>query len=578
MSSDEPTPTVPRAVSPALEQTAEHISAEDTGSRPTEGSGADLNRTVPRPSSATPAASETANRTPADVARLEERVRSADTIPGYAVLSTLGKGGMGVVYKARHLKLNRVVALKTMLGEERSSRADLLRFLAEAEAVAAIKHPNVVEVYDYGDTNGRPFMALEFLSGGSLADHLSRKQNAGGGLTAAPDTARPHAQIARGVAAAHAQGIVHRDLKPANVLLDESGTPKVADFGLAKRGDGADVTQIGQVMGTPAYMSPEQAKGESKFVGPQADVWALGVMLYEALTGVRPFAGTVHEILAKVQRAEPVAPRVLVPALPRDLEAICLKCLAKEAHERYPTARELADDLDCYLRGKLISVRPAGPAERAYKWVKRNRLISAAGASVALALSCGLAVALWQMDRANGEKSRADAKAELADKEAARATNEASRATKAEGEERKRAGELEATAKSLAQTAGDLSKQVVRTRRERDNFLVLTAQQEFGKGNTSLARQRLDEIAPENRGIEWRYLRRQFEGGLFTLRDERNALQTFVLSRDGNRIATSGKDGTIRIWDGRTGAQLHVMRAHNPEDLWPIRLAFGPDG
>jgi len=193
---------------------------------------------------------------------------AAGNVPGYQLLGELGKGGMGVVYKARHTKLNRVVALKMMLAGESAGHSELIRFLAEAEAVAAIKHDNVVQVFDYGEANGHPFMALEYCPGGTLSKLLPK------GPAAATDPqamAALVAQVARGVGAAHALGIVHRDLKPGNVFLDENNVPKVADFGLAKRGEGADVTRAGTGMGTPAYMAPEQAK-DAKFVGPQADV------------------------------------------------------------------------------------------------------------------------------------------------------------------------------------------------------------------------------------------------------------------------------------------------------------------
>ena len=372
MSDHEPDRTVPRTP-PAPEYTADHIPADDTAARAADESSADPDRTAARQPSDPPAPGGTVVRTPSDVARLEEgaQASAAEGVPGYVLLGELGRGGMGVVHKARHVKLNRVVALKMMLGGARVGRSDLIRFLAEAEAVAAIEHENVVQVYDYGDADGRPYMALEFCPGGTLGGALKTRESVTA-TTSARDAAKLVARVARGVAAAHALGIVHRDLKPANVFLDAAGVPKVADFGLAKRGDGSDVTQAGQVMGTPAYMSPEQAKGESKFVGPQADVWALGVIFYEALTGARPFTGTVQEILAKVQNADPVAPRKAVPAVPRDLELICLKCLAKAAHERYATAKELADDLDRFGRGEPILARPAGVLERAYKWARRN--------------------------------------------------------------------------------------------------------------------------------------------------------------------------------------------------------------
>ncbi len=374
MNEHEPGPTVPRL--PAAQP-----SADDT--KPRGGSGTpDPNRTSDHAHA--PAPDDTVNRTPAGGGAGP----GAAIVPGYVLLRELGRGGMGVVFEARHVKLNRVVALKMRLGGEQVGKGELLRFMAEAEAVAAVKHENVVQVYDYGEANGHPFMALEYCPGGTLGAHLKQTKKRAPG-SAARGAAELLAQVARGVAAAHEQGIVHRDLKPGNVFLDADGVPKVADFGLAKRGEGTDVTRTGQVMGTPAYMSPEQAKGETKFVGPQTDVWALGVMLYEALVGTRPFTGTVQEVLAQVQNADPVPPRKLVPAVPRDLELICLHCLSKAAHERYPTAKHLADDLARYLRHEPISVRPAGPVERAAKWVRRNQVVSAAAAAVFLALSLG---------------------------------------------------------------------------------------------------------------------------------------------------------------------------------------------
>jgi tRNA A-37 threonylcarbamoyl transferase component Bud32 len=397
MPDNELNPTVPRTP-PAHELTADHV-PDDTSAR-----------AAPRAPAEAPAG--TNPRTPSDAARqeAEARVRAAAGVPGYVLLRELGRGGMGVVHEARHVKLNRVVALKMMLGGEQASRSELIRFLAEAEAVAAVKHENVVQVYDYGDADGRPFMALEFCPGGTLRKLLPQTPAE---AHAPARMAALVAKVARGVAAAHALGIVHRDLKPGNVFLDDAGIPKVADFGLAKRGEGADVTQEGQGMGSPAYMAPEQAK-DAKFVGPQADVWALGVILYEALTGTRPFVGTVREILARAEKTDPVPPRKVVAAVPHDLEQICLHCLAKQPHERYPTAKELADDLDRYARNEPISVRPAGPVERGYKWVKRNKVVSASAAAVFLALSVGLGLALGfgieaQNQATEANKQRKDA-------------------------------------------------------------------------------------------------------------------------------------------------------------------------
>jgi hypothetical protein len=295
------------------------------------------------------------------------------TIPGYEILGSLGAGGMGVVYKANHHGLKRLVALKMIRGAG-PARADLVaRFRTEAEAVARLKHPHILQIYDIGEAGGLPFVALELLEGGSLADRLA----------GAPQPARQAAELmmtlARAVHVAHDAGIVHRDLKPSNVLHTFDGIPKITDFGLAKRIDSDDGhTESGQVMGSPSYMAPEQARGRSRHVGPPADVYALGAILYEMLTGRPPFKGeTAIETLRQVVDDDPVAPSKLVPRVPRDLETISLKCLHKDPPRRYPSAEALADDLYRFLHGQVILGRPTSPFERAVKWSRRNRLSAA---------------------------------------------------------------------------------------------------------------------------------------------------------------------------------------------------------
>jgi serine/threonine protein kinase len=272
-----------------------------------------------------------------------------------------------------------------VLGEQRAGSKELIRFLAEAEAVAAVKHPHVVQVYDYGEANGRAFLAMEYLSGGSLADRF--QQTGRHDPTAA---AKLVATLAGAVQAAHDLGIVHRDLKPGNVLYDEHGQPKVTDFGLAKRAGGGDLTATQAVMGTPAYMAPEQARGETKFVGPQADVYSLGVILYQCLTGTKPFGDPDQIVLLrKVAEEEPERPGKRVPGLPRDVELICLKCLAKDPAERYPAAGALAVDLGRFVAGEPVSVRAAGVVERAAKWARRKPTLATAYMLALLAVLLG---------------------------------------------------------------------------------------------------------------------------------------------------------------------------------------------
>jgi WD40 repeat protein len=332
---------------------------------------------------------------------------------------------MGVVYAARQITLNRDVALKMVLGTDRIDPKGLIRFLAEAEAVAAVKHPHVVDVYEFGDVSGRPFLAMEILNGGTLGQRLRTV-----GQMAPADAARLAAKLARAVQAAHDRQIVHRDLKPGNVLFDDAGEPRVTDFGLAKRAGGSDLTNSNAVMGTPAYMAPEQAKGGSKFVGPPADVWALGTILYECLTGRRAFEGedgwaVMHLVLA----SDPTPPRRLVPAVPQDLELICLKCLAKEPHERYPSASELASDLERFEVGEPVSVRAAGLLERGYRWTRKRPWVAGLAAALAVSLVVGAVasavLALWALREAgaaNLARGAADARRQEAEADRERAT------------------------------------------------------------------------------------------------------------------------------------------------------------
>jgi WD40 repeat protein len=287
--------------------------------------------------------------------------------PGYELLGELGRGGMGVVYKARDTRLGRIVALKMVLSGAHAADRDLARFQAEAEAVARLSHPHVVPIFEIGRHAGLPYFTLEFCPGGTLADKVRAAP------LAPTDAARVVAQVARGVAAAHAAGVVHRDLKPENVLLAADGTPKVTDFGLAKRVEGdSGLTHTGAIMGTPSYMAPEQAGGK-KDVGPAADVYAIGAVLYRLVAGRPPFqAATPLDTVLQVVSDEVVPPTRLNPLVPRDLETIALKCLQKEPAKRYATAGDLADDLDRFLDGRPILARPVGRVEKAWKWARRR--------------------------------------------------------------------------------------------------------------------------------------------------------------------------------------------------------------
>ncbi len=323
-------------------------------------------------------------------------------IAGYEILGELGRGGMGVVYKAHDTELNRVVAIKVLPGRGAADPLELARFRIEAETMAAASHPNVVAVYGIRETGGQPCIVMEYVNGGSLGAKLKL-----GGPLPAAEAARVVAAVARGVAAAHGQGVVHRDLKPGNVLLhlparrepnpdgsaSASGSggpptpqPKVADFGLARRGLSNEVTHTGAVLGTPAYMAPEQASGQNKLVGPAVDVYALGVILYECVAGAPPFVGDDHwAVLRQVTDAEPTPLRRVRPDAPRDLELICGKCLEKDPRDRYASADAVADDLANHLAGRPVSVRPVSVLEAGRKWARRNPALARMGAVLALA-------------------------------------------------------------------------------------------------------------------------------------------------------------------------------------------------
>ncbi len=303
-------------------------------------------------------------------------------VPGFEILEELGRGGMGVVYKARQLNLNRLVALKMVLAGAHAGPGALARFHNEAQAVASLQHPDIVRIHDVGEAGGLPYFSLEFIDGGSLAARIGgRPQH----IRQAASTVRI---IARAIHAAHRQGIVHRDLKPANILLTADGRPKITDFGLAKRlGDDTDQTWTGAIVGTPDYMAPEQVGGQAHDAGAIVDQHALGAILYELLTGSPPFRGsTPCDTIEQVRTQEPVPPTRLRPNVPRDLETICLKCLQKEPHRRYPDADALADDLDRFLEGRPVLARHISAIGHLGRRCRRNPCVASLVAAVLVLL------------------------------------------------------------------------------------------------------------------------------------------------------------------------------------------------
>jgi WD40 repeat protein len=477
-------------------------------------------------------------------------------IPGYEILGELGRGGMGVVYKARQVQLDRLVALKMILSGSHAGEAELARFRTEGEAVARLQHPNIVQIHEVGEVDGRPFFSLEFCPGGSLDRQLD-------GTPLPPLKAAQLVEtLARAMHTAHQAGIVHRDLKPANVLLAADGTPKVTDFGLAKRLESepgvstpGGLTVSGAIMGTPSYMAPEQAGGKSRGIGPAADIYALGAILYECLTGRPPFkAATPLETVLQVIGDDPVPPARLNPRVPRDLETICLKCLQKDPSKRYDSAEALVTDIARFLKGHPVHARPSTAWARGCKWAKRHPGVAISVAVIVAVAATGFGLTAWQWRRA---------KAALDD--AVQAHTEAT---------------ARADAEALARaTAEDQRRRAKAAGRRAETHLyfsqVALAHHELLAGNVAGARQLLDETTPEFRGWEWDYLNGLCRGDVFSLGGHTGWLNAVVYSPDGRLLAVGGHDRMISLWDPNSGTRLRQIRGHDGD----VRcLAFSPDG
>jgi WD40 repeat protein/serine/threonine protein kinase len=488
-----------------------------------------------------------------------DRGDSWPTLPGLRLLDVLGIGGMGVVFRARQEALGRDVAVKLLRDAHLSTKEQRERFLVEAQAVARLRHPHLVQVYDFGEvrgTNGaatQPYLVLELVAGGSLVDLLK-------GTPLPPhDAASLVRTLALAIQHAHDQGVIHRDLKPGNILLQvppggcgaaeakgltpgvvqdavdrlRAAVPKIGDFGLAKFQTDSDLTRTGDVLGTPSYMAPEQTTGKPLDITPSADVYGLGAILYEALTGRPPFrAETAAATIVQVQNDDPVPPRRLQPTVPRDLETISLKCLQKQPGLRYPTAQALADDLGRFLGGQSITARPTGMPERVRKWVRRRPAVAALLAAVVALTSAGLAGVVWQW-----------------------------RKTAAALDESRRAHEA--------------------TRAHLYLNLIARARHELQANHVSRALRLLEEVPEPLGGWEWRYLKKQCQTSLFILRGNGTEVQSVAYGPDGKLLASgagnwySGRGGELVVWDARTGRRLRTLGTASGT---VYAVAFHPDG
>jgi WD40 repeat protein len=475
----------------------------------------------------------------------------------YRLFEVIGRGGMAVVYRARQTGLNRWVALKMV---ELSSAAAVRRFRTEAETIALLDHPRIVPVYESGEHLGRPFFTMKLMEGGSLADALARRS--------APyspgEAARLMADVAKAVHHAHQHGILHRDIKPGNILLDGEGQPHVADFGLARRSESATaLTQSGAIVGTPGYMAPEQATGR-KQGATSADVYSLGAVLYELLTGSPPFrAKTPMETLLHVMEREPVRPRTLCPRLPADLETVCLKCLEKDPDRRYASAGLLASDLELFLNGEPVRARPVGAAERAWRWCKRYPTVASLLAALFVVLVAGVAGVTWKWREADSRRVEAEESRQLADEKAS----------------------AERTARLQAEAL------LVELGRERFRQALMHLDQ----GKTTLGMlelgHALKSIPPGSDDLRrviagnlsgWRRklppaLKAVLRGGplaasAVATRDADTPVRVAVFSVDGRAIVAGGDDGLARIFDPASG-QLVGQPLEHPGSVRSLSLS-----
>jgi predicted Ser/Thr protein kinase len=460
----------------------------------------------------------------------------------YELCEELGRGGMGVVYKARQRSLKRVVAVKMILSAPFATAAEIERFRREARALAKLDHPGIVPVYDIGEHEGQQYFSMKWIQGTNLSQglpHFRANHRAAAFLLA---------KVARAIHAAHRRGILHRDLKPGNILLDASKQPYITDFGLAKRLDGASsLPSAGAVVGTASYMAPEQARGQTPLT-PAADIYSLGAILYEMLTGQPPFrAETPLETLRQVVEREPLPPRKLNPKIHRDLEIICLKCLDKRPQRRYASAEKLAKDLENWVEGRPIQARRVGRAERAWLWCRRKPVLAALSATAALLLAVVAVAVPLSFINAN-RKAEADRAKAIAEKKA---------------EDAKRKAEADRAKKIRREYLDDMT----------------AANLAWGSNNYAEVRRLLQRWKEADfRGWEWYFLDAQCRERALSVRGHSCAVQAVAWSPEGKRLASADRRGMVRVWSLAADKDRPLLEIQTRTGGGVAGLAWSPDG